>query len=152
MKQALYEDENSLTLADSTIKLDEWYTKWMEIHKYNVLRENSKRHYNNIYYKHISPILGNQRIFEITQLQIKHLIKELDRKSLKFETQYKTRIMLLDMFNKAMIDNFVRANPAKGITVKRKEEIDRKVLTVDEQRLFFDCCKGTFTIIYFLLL
>lgn len=68
LKQAIYEDENSLTLADSTIKLDNWYTKWMEIHKYNVLRENSKWHYNSIYYKHISPSLGQYRISEITQL------------------------------------------------------------------------------------
>lgn len=144
LKQAIYEDANNLTLADSTIKLDEWYTKWMEIHKYNVLRENSKRHYNNIYYKHISPVLGNYRISEITQLQIKHLLKELGEKGLKYETQNKTRIMLLDMFNKAMIDNFVRTNPAKGISVKRDEEIERRVLTVEEQKLFFDCCKGTF--------
>jgi len=144
LKQAIYEDANNLTLADSTIKLDEWYTKWMEIHKYNVLRENSKRHYNNIYYKHISPVLGNYRISEITQLQIKHLLKELGEKGLKYETQNKTRIMLLDMFNKAMIDNFVRTNPAKGISVKRDEEIERRVLTVEEQKIFFDCCKGTF--------
>lgn len=144
LKQAIYEDENSLTLADSTIKLDDWYTKWMEIHKYNVLRENSKRHYNSLYYKHISPFLGQYRISEITQLQIKQLIKELAEKGLQFETQNKTRIMLLDMFNKAMIDNFVRSNPARGITIKRNEEIDRKVLTIEEQKTFFDCCKGTF--------
>ena len=62
LKQAIYEDENNLTLADSTIKLDDWYIKWMEIHKHNVLRENSKRHYHSIYYKHISPVLGNYRI------------------------------------------------------------------------------------------
>lgn len=86
LKQAIYEDENSLTLADSTIKLDDWYTKWMEIHKYNVLRENTKRHYNNIYYKHISPVLGKRRISEITQLEIRHLIKELAKKGLKYET------------------------------------------------------------------
>ena len=43
-----------------------------------------------------------------------------------------------------MIDDFVRKNPAKGITVKRDEEKEIKVLTVEEQALFFDCCKGTF--------
>lgn len=144
LKQAIYEDENSLSLIDSTIKLDDWYVKWMDIHKYNLIRENTRRHYNNIYYKHISPVLGNYRISEITQLQIKSLIKSLDEKGLKYETQNKTRIMLLDMFNKAMIDNFVRMNPAKGISVKRNEEVERRVLTVEEQKVFFDCCKGTF--------
>ncbi len=144
LKQAIYEDENNLTIANSSIKLDDWYVTWMEIHKYNVLRENSKRHYNNIYYKHISPVLGRFRISEITQLQIKYLIKELAEKGLKYETQNKTRIMLLDMFNKAMIDNFVRTNPVKGISVKRDEKVDIRVLTSEEQKEFFDCCRGTF--------
>lgn len=144
LKQAIYEDENNLTLANSSIKLDDWYDTWMEIHKYNVLRENSKRHYNTIYHKHISPVLGGYRISEITQLQVRYLIKELAQKGLKFETQNKVRIMLLDMFNKAMIDNFVRTNPAKGISIKRNEEFERKVLTVEEQKVFFECCKGTF--------
>lgn len=40
--------------------------------------------------------------------------------------------------------DFVRKNPARGITVKRDEEKEIKVLTVEEQALFFDCCKGTF--------
>ena len=144
LKQAIYEDENNLTLANSSIKLDGWYDTWMEIHKYNVLRENSKSHYNSIYHKHISPVLGGYRISEITQLQVRHLIKELAKKGLKFETQNKVRIMLLDMFNKAMIDNFVRTNPAKGISIRRNEEFERKVLTVEEQKIFFECCKGTF--------
>ena len=43
-----------------------------------------------------------------------------------------------------MIDEFVRRNPAKGITVKRDEEKDIQVLSVEEQSDFFDCCKGTF--------
>lgn len=144
LKQAIYEDENKLNVSNNTITLDEWYKNWMEIHKYNVLRDNSKRHYDNIYYKHISPKLGEFRLTEITQLEIKGLIKSLDKEGLKFETQNKTRILLLDMFNKAMIDEFVNKNPAKGITVKRNEDVDRKVLTVDEQKEFFDCCKGTF--------
>lgn len=72
------------------------------------------------------------------------MLKKLDKNGLKFETQNKVRIMLLDMFNKAMIDELVNKNPAKGITIKRNEDIDRKVLTVEEQKEFFDCCKGTF--------
>ena len=48
------------------------------------------------------------------------------------------------MFNKAMIDDFIRKNPARGIILKRNEEKDIRVLSIDEQKTFFDCCKGTF--------
>lgn len=144
MNVAIYDDTTCNNVIDNKMKLDNWYEQWMEVHKYNIIRENSKRHYNNVYYKHISPELGKYKLSEITQLQIKALIKKLDKQGLQFETQNKVRIMLLDMYNKAMIDEFVNKNPAKGITVKRKDDIDRKVLTVEEQKLFFDCCKGTF--------
>lgn len=144
LNQAIFDDKNNMSINDTGLILDKWYEQWIEVHKYNVIRENTKRHYNNIYYKHISPVLGKHRLSDVTQLKIKALIRQLDEKGLQFETQNKTRIMLLDMFNKAMIDSFVLSNPVKGITVKRKDKIDRKVLTREEQKLFFDCCKGTF--------
>lgn len=144
MNVAIYDDTTCNNVIDNNMKLDAWYEQWMDVHKYNIIRENSKRHYNNVYYKHISPVLGKCRLSDITQLQIKTLIKKLDKQGLQFETQNKVRILLLDMFNKAMIDEFVNKNPAKGITIKRKDDVDRKVLTLEEQKLFFDCCKGTF--------
>lgn len=46
-----------------------------------------------------------------------------------FETRNKVRIILVDIFNKAMINEYVRRNPAKGIAIKRDEEVERRVLT-----------------------
>ena len=43
-----------------------------------------------------------------------------------------------------MIDDFVRKNPAKGISIKRDEEKEIAVLSEENQASFFDCCKGTF--------
>ncbi len=39
---------------------------------------------------------------------------------------------------------FVRKNPAKGISVKRDEKKEPRVLSVEEQYDFFECSKGTF--------
>lgn len=141
--EAVYENEKEINIRES-IKLDDWYKKWMNIYKYNVIRDNTKRHYNHVYQKNISPVLGNFNIQDITQLQIRELIKALNKQGYQYETKNKVRILLLDMFNKAMIDEFVRKNPAKGISIKRNEEKDVQVLSVEEQSLFFDCCKGTF--------
>lgn len=52
--------------------------------------------------------------------------------------------MLLDMFDKAMIDNYVLKNPCKGIKLVRDEKKDMRVLTREEQTEFFERCKGTF--------
>ncbi len=143
LNEAIYENEKEINIRDN-VKLDEWYDKWMNIYKYDSIRDNTKRHYNQVYRKHISPYLGNMYLKDITQLQIRELIRKLDKQGYKFETKNKVKLLLIDMFNKAMIDEFVRKNPAKGISVKRNEQNDVQVLSLDDQITFFECCKGTF--------
>lgn len=140
---AIFENQQEINIRED-LSLDKWYEKWMCIYKYDIIRKNTKRHYNQVYKKHISPVLGKKLLRNITQLEIRQLLKDLGRRGYKFETKNKVRIILVDMFNKALIDEFVKRNPAKGITLKRDEEHDPKVLTVEEQTAFFNCCKGTF--------
>lgn len=141
--EAIYENEKEINIREN-IKLDDWYEKWMNVYKYDSIRDNTKRHYNQVYRKHISPYFGKLNMRDITQLQIRELIKKLDKQGYKFETRNKVKVILIDMFNKAMIDEFVKKNPAKGISVKRKEKKDVQVLSLDDQIAFFECCKGTF--------
>ena len=141
--EAIYENEKEINIKDN-ITLNEWYEKWMNVYKFDVIRENSKSYYNRVFKKHISPILGDFYLKDITQYQIKKLIKDIGDKGYGFETKNKIRIILLDIFNKAIINEYVKNNPAKGITVKRDEEKDIKVLSLEEQVAFFNCCKGTF--------
>lgn len=141
--EAIYEDEKEINVRNN-IKLNEWYEKWMGVYKYDSIRENTKRHYSQIYKKHIAPTLGNSYIHNISQLQIRELLKKLKKQGYQFETVNKARVLLVDMFNKAMNDEFIRRNPAKGITIKRDEKKDIRVLSVEDQIDFFNCCKGTF--------
>lgn len=141
--EAIYEDEKEINIKDN-IRLNEWYDKWMSIYKYDTVRENTKSYYNNIFRKHISPVLGNYYLKDVTTLKIKELIKKLDKEGYKFETRNKIRTLLIDIFNKAMMDDFVKKNPAKGISIKRDEKKDIQVLSIEEQTIFFSCCKGTF--------
>jgi integrase len=146
--KAIYEDNMKLNIINSKVSLDEWYIKWLTEHKYKVIRNSTKIIYENIYSKYISPVLGKMKLGDITHLQIKSLINNVDKKGLGFETQNKIRILLLDMFNKAMIDELVNKNPAKGIKLVRNVNEDSgkdiRTLSLEEQALFFECCKGTF--------
>lgn len=146
--KAIYEDKMKLNIVNSKITLDEWYVKWLTEHKYNVIRNTTKAIYENIYTKHISQVLGKRHLGDITHLQIKSLINNADKKGLGFETQNKIRILLLDMFNKAMIDDLVNKNPSRGIKLIRSENEDSgkdiRVLSKEEQAEFFECCRGTF--------
>ena len=77
--EAIYENQQEINIKDN-IKLNDWYEKWMNVYKCDFIRENTKMHYNTVYKKHISPTLGRMSIQNITQLQIRELIKELKKK------------------------------------------------------------------------
>lgn len=141
--EAIYEDDKEINIR-SGIKLDEWYEKWLNVYKFESIRDNTRRNYIQVYTKHISPTLGNVLLSSITQLQIRELLQKLKLQGLQFETQNKVRILLVDMFNKAMIDEFVKRNPARGISLKRGEKDPIRVLSVEDQIDFFNYCKGTF--------
>lgn len=144
LSKAKYEDEMKLNIVDNTITLDEWFKKWINVHKYGVIRASTKSTYTQVYKKHIAPTLGKVRLQDITQLRVKDLLKKLDENGFGYETKNKVRILILDMFNKAMIDEFINRNPAKSIKLTRDEKKDVRVLTPKEQTEFFDACKGTF--------
>lgn len=144
LSKAKYEDEMKLNIVDNTITLDEWFKKWINVHKYGVIRASTKSTYTQVYKKHIAPTLGKVRLQDITQLRVKDLLKKLDENGFGYETKNKVRILILDMFNKAMIDEFINKNPAKSIKLTRDEKKDVRVLTPKEQTEFFDACKGTF--------
>ena len=144
LNTAIYEDKMEMNVADNTVTLDEWYQKWLEIHKYKVIVPSTRVQYEGIYQRHIQPDFGRMKLKDIQPLQIRGKLVKLDKQGFGYETQNKVRILLLDMFDKAVLDNVTMKNPVRGIKVTRDEDKEPRVLTVEEQSAFFDTCKGTF--------
>lgn len=143
-KIAVCEDMIQKNVLDDSVTLDEWYNMWLEIHKYKSIAPSTRVQYDSIYKKHIQPVLGKMKLKDIQPLQIRGRIVQLDKEGYGYETQNKVRILLLDMFDKAILDNVAIKNPAKGIKIIRDEEKEPRVLTEEEQVAFFETCKGTF--------
>ena len=143
LNKAIYEDANQKSIVDKSITLDSWFDKWINIYKFNTIRANTKRYYEHVYYKHISKVLGKRKLSEIKHIEVVAIIKDLHKKGYAYETQNKVRIILLDMFNKAMVDELVVKNPVQGLRV-RKDKVNVRVLSKEEQVEFFECAMGTF--------
>lgn len=143
LSQAQYENSKELNLRES-MTLDEWFLKWMDIYKIDIIRANTRTKYKSYYRKHISPSIGHYKLQEIKQIDIKELLKNMSQNGYGYEVKNAVRIMCVDLFSKAIYNEYLNKNPAKGISVKRDENKDIRVLSIEEQTLFFDCCKGTF--------
>lgn len=142
LKAAQY-DEETKEVKESTITLTQWYNTWLDVYKKNAIRVGTKTHYMMIYTKHIEPFLGDMLLTDIKPTSVRKLLNDLEGNGLGYSTQSRVKIMLVDMFDKAIMDGLLVRNPAKNIKLK-KNDFNRRVLSKEEQITFFECSKGTY--------
>ena len=137
-------DNQNFTSVSDNITLDAWFNRWVEVYKKKSVRPNTLREYTQIYNKNISPYLGNRNINSLVKSDIQILIDRAADNNYKYERQNKIKMILADMFARAMEDNLMIRNPAKGVKLRADKEIKAFALSREQQEEFFDACKGTF--------
>ena len=126
------------------IKLDDWFNRWIEVYKKKSVRPNTLREYTHIYNKNISPFLGNRNINSFVKSDIQTLIDKIADDNYKYERQNKIKVILNDMFSRAIEDDLMIKNPAKGVKLRADKELKAFTLTAKQQIEFLEASKGTF--------
>ena len=80
--QAILDDKNKVNVKEK-LTLNRWYELWMSAYKFDAIRRSTRKNYNTTYRKHIQPVLGNRELTQITQLDIRMLLKDLKKKEQK---------------------------------------------------------------------
>lgn len=143
--QAELNEQKMSNIVDDKIMLDDWFEKWMRVYKEPVVRLSTKTMYKSMYTRLISPVLGEKRLVNITKLMVTDLLNNLAKKGYQYETLNKVKILLIDMLDRAMEDQFLLRNPAKGVRLPRnKPQKETKALSKEDQTDFFECSAGTF--------
>lgn len=140
---AIAENQTFTSIRDK-IKLDAWFERWVDVYKRKSVRPNTLREYTHIYNKNISPYLGNYNINSIVKSDVQDLIHTASDNGYGYERQNKIKVILSDMFSRAMEDELMVKNPAKGVKLDATKKISARSLSLSEQELFFECCAGTF--------
>ena len=141
--QALAVDFSRKAIREE-MTLDQWYYRWLEVYKRHSLRQDSLCYYKNVYEKNIEAELGNVKLTDITKSMIQDVIKKAYDKGYGYERQNKIRILLIDMLDRAIEDDLLTKNPAKGVRTISKKNVAAEFLTQEEQRDFCIACSGTF--------
>lgn len=82
---------------------------------------------------------------EITRLMVTDVLNKLKEKGYQWESLNKVKILLTDMFERAVDDEFMLKNPAKRVKIPvAKPEHEVKALSKEDQQVFFQCSSGTF--------
>ena len=137
-------DNERMTNVREQITLDEWFERWMKIYKEKSIRPNTKREYVHLYYKNISPYCGGKMLNKFVKADIQRLIDIADDENYGYERQSKIKVILKDIFQRAVEDQLVINNPVSGIKLRKDKEINARALTLEEQAIFFEYCQNTF--------
>lgn len=140
---AIAENVQFTSIRDD-IKLDDWFNRWIEVYKKKSVRPNTLREYTHIYNKNISPFLGNRNINSFVKSDIQTLIDKIADDNYKYERQNKIKVILNDMFSRAIEDDLMIKNPTKGVKLRADKELKAFALTAEQQIEFLEASKGTF--------
>ncbi len=143
LAKAIADNENFVSVSQN-IALDAWFDRWMKLYKEKSVRPNTKREYTHIYKKGISPYLGNRNINSLVKSDIQWVIDKAHEDNYGYERQNKIKVILTDMFSRAIEDNLMVRNPTSGVKLRADKKVSAKALTLEEQNTFFDFCKNTF--------
>lgn len=137
-------DNQLYTSVRDEIKLDDWFKRWVDVYKKKSVRPNTLREYTHIYNKNISPFFGNRNINSIVKSDIQQLIDKIADDNYKYERQNKIKVILNDMFSRAIEDDLMIRNPTKGVKLRADKEFKAFALTAEQQTEFLEASKGTF--------
>lgn len=137
LTQAMAQDAQLRSIRGE-VTLDNWFVTWLNVYKKNSVRQNTLREYDYIYRHDISPKLGSLKLTEIYKTHVQELINDLHEAGYGYERQNKTRIIMIDICNRAIEDQFLVVNPARGVRIRAKKPKNKKALSPEEQKDFFD--------------
>lgn len=132
------------TVLNESMTLKQWFDIWLASYKHYI-REDSKVMYTMIFTNHIEPYLGNRKFCSISKVQCVALLNCLKDKGLGWAMLNKVRLIIGDMYNRGIEDNYATKNPMRGVKLPlNRPKNERRVLSRNEQALFFECSAGTF--------
>lgn len=137
LREAVYEDEHGLNGNGESITLNAWYVTWTELYKKKTVKMTTIYKNHSYYNARVKNSIGKMYLQDIKTYHVQKFINELIDSGLAHGTVSNIRFMLSDMFDKAVLSEYIRKNPCIGVEMPKEVKKERRVLTREEQEKFF---------------
>lgn len=136
LKAKIKEIENLPIITDK-ITVEIWFDKWLATYIKPLKKPATYNQYNDIYKKHIKPLIGHRKIEGLKPINIQEVISEMNKKNLSTWTMKHARKIMNIAFSKAVDDKYLSESPCKKIEIPTKQQKEMKVLTpIELSKLF----------------
>lgn len=145
MTELRYKLEHGEFVASSKITVEEWFKTWMEQYKENQVKAGTIVIYNNCYKRYIDSMMGKKKLIDIRVEHIQKLYNDMNKSELSLTTIKLVSAVLSGCFKQAMKNGLIERNPVPLATLsKSKPREQRRVLTKEEQSVFFKYAEGSY--------
>ena len=115
LREAVYEDEHGLNGNGESITLNAWYVTWTELYKKKTVKMTTIYKNHSYYNSRVKNSIGKMYLQDIKTYHVQKFLNDLIDSGLAHGTVSNIRFMLSDMFDKAVLSEYIRKNPCTGV-------------------------------------
>ncbi|MGB4659312.1 MAG: tyrosine-type recombinase/integrase [Mobilitalea sp.] len=138
LSDAKYETEHGLSGNGINITLNDWYVAWTDLYKRKMVKQTTLYKNDSYYNARIRNTIGDMFLKDIKLIHIQAFLNNLFEDGLAFGTVMNIRFLLNGIFEKAKLNDYIIRNPCDGLEFPKQEKHERRVLTIQEQKTFFE--------------
>jgi len=137
-------EKQMTALKPGTLSIRRWMIFLSSSYIRKDLRESSRCCYNDIYRKHIKPVIGHRPVGRVKPTEIQKLYQIMVSESgVNPTTAQKAHSIIYQMFENAVMDNVIRVNPASNAfrNFRKTAELNpacREPLAVEQREVFIN--------------
>lgn len=132
---------NGIRVGETAVTVNDLYARWIQLK--NDVKPSTFKTYTYLYEKYIRAEFGKLRLSDLKKTDVKIFYNSLvKRQNLRFSTLNNINIVLSQVLEFGVEDEYFLSNPSngalKGLKRACTEKIEKRALTVAEQELFED--------------
>ena len=133
-----YLDKHNHIGCTNNMTVDTWYDYWEQHIIKAAVRNTTLYLYRTKYETHIKPFIGNMRLEDVKPIHCQEIINQ-GLEKYAYNSILEARIRLKQIFDAAVENQLIEQSPVtKSVKMPKKPLTERRVLTVQEQKLLVD--------------
>lgn len=140
-----YKLEHGQFVDKTVITLNEWFHTWISVYKEKSVKRGTIIAYKNGFRYYIEPTLGDKKLSKIRGEHIQQMFNDLAERGIAVSYIKVLAAILNGCFKQAFKNGLIESNPvAKTTLPKQTEKGQRRVLTQEEQEIFFQYARESY--------
>lgn len=146
MNDMRYELDHGIFCPPKELTVKDWFDTWIMEYKTTTSKESTLQTYKQSFASYIQPIIGTRKLSDIRSQALQKIINDMYKKGFSKSRTNFVYVIFQGMFKQAQRNGIILHSPADALTFpkfKKKAQGDRRVMTLDEQRLFLEDSKDS---------